>query len=123
MALVLFASACGSSNDPTTWTEAGNDGNVRKNFVEACKTANSGSAQMTDTQANRYCTEAFVELVDYYGGQIVQPGDSLQDSSPIVEGRDFAAFLKLDRDLRKDPTSVPPDIRELLDGVRVSVTN
>ena len=123
LALVLLASACSSSNDPKSWTDAGIDGNVRPNFVDACKVANTGSGQLTDQQANSYCTQAFEALVDYYGGQITQPGNVLQDSASVTEGRDFAAFLKLDSDLRKDPTSIPPEITSMLSDIAKAVTN
>jgi len=122
MVLVLFASACGSSNDPKSWTEAGIDGSVRTNFVTACQTANAGSGKMTSAQANTYCTRSFEALVNYYGGQITQPGNVLQDSANATPGRDFAAFLKLDGDLRKDPTSIPPQISELLSKIEAAAT-
>jgi len=121
MALVLLASACGSNNDPKSWTEAGQDANVRTNFVSACQTANEGQQNMTKSQATTYCTRTFEALVDYYGGVITQPGDVLQDKSPLVEGHDFAAFLKLDSDLRKDPTSIPADISKIMSDIAVSV--
>ena len=38
--VVVLASACGSSNDPTTWAEAEEDGNLRPNFIRACTEAN-----------------------------------------------------------------------------------
>lgn len=123
MALLLFASACSSNNDPKSWTEAGQDSNVRTNFVTACQTANDGEKGMSASQATTYCTRAFEALVDYYGGVITQPGDVLQDKSPIVEGHDFAAFLKLDSDLRKDPESIPADISTMLEEIATSVTN
>lgn len=123
LVLVLLASACSSSNDPNSWTEAGIDGSVRPNFVEACKVANTGSGQLTDQQANSYCTQAFEALVDYYGGRITQPGNVLQDSAGAAVGRDFAAFLKLDSDLRKDPTSIPPEITTILHDIETAITN
>ncbi len=122
MVLVLFASACGSSNDPKSWTEAGIDGGVQVNFVTACQTANANVKKMTDIQANNYCTRSFEALVNYYGGQIIQPGNVLQDRANATPGRDFAAFLKLDKNLRKDPTSIPPQISELLSKIEASVT-
>ncbi len=123
MALLLLASACSSNNDPKSWTEAGQDANVRTNFVTACQLANEGQQNMSASQAARYCTRAFEALVDYYGGVITQPGDVLQDKQPVVEGRDFAAFLKLDQDLRKDPNSIPAEVSKLLADVEASVTN
>jgi len=123
MALLLLASACGSNNDPKTWTEAGQDANVRTNFVTACQTANEGEKGMSTSQATTYCTRSFEALVDYYGGVITQPGDVLQDKDPVVDGRDFTAFLKLDSDLRKDPESIPADVSRMLADIATSVTS
>ena len=123
MALLLLASACSSNNDPKSWTEAGVDGNVQTNFVEACQQANAGEKGMSDSQANSYCTQSFEALVDYYGGVIIQPGNVLQDAPTPGQGGDFAAFLKLDGDLRKNPESIPVDVAALLSGIEASVTN
>ena len=38
--VLVFASACGSSNDPQSWAEAEDDGNLRPNFIRACTEAN-----------------------------------------------------------------------------------
>jgi len=123
MALLLLASACSSNNDPKSWNEAGVDSNVQRNFVEACQQANIGEQGMSDSQANTYCTRSFEALVEYYGGVITQPGNVLQDAPTPGQGGDFAAFLKLDGDLRKDPESIPADVATLLSGIEASVTN
>ncbi len=122
MALVLVAAACSSSNDPNSWTEAGETDQVRTNFVKACQTANEGVDQLSQNQAASYCTQTFEALVDYYGGEIM-PDGILQDSSTATVGRDFEAFLQLDKDLRSDPTSIPSEITEILSGIIESVTS
>ena len=116
--VVLFAGACGSSNDPQSWAEAEEDGNLRPNFIRACTDANAESGAddtFSETQLANYCECAFIEIVEYYGGSI--NGDNqLTDVADAVVGRDFEAFRELESDLRNDPASIPADIEALLNG-------
>ncbi len=118
LSVVLFAGACGSSNDPQSWAEAEEDGNLRPNFIRACTEANAedGADQsFSEAQLANYCECAFIEIVEYYGGSI--DGDNrLDDVADAVVGRDFEAFKDLESDLRHDPTSIPADIEAMLNG-------
>ena len=113
----MFASACGSSNDPQSWAEAEEDGNLQPNFIRACTEANADdeAVELTDAKAMAYCRCAFVEIAQYYGGEI--DGDSrLDDVAGAVAGRDFEAFTQFESSLSSDPTSIPADIEAMLDG-------
>ncbi len=116
MGALLFAGACGSSNDPQSWAEADEDGNVQPNFIRACTEANNAegaAGQLTDAQAEAYCRCAFDEIVDYYGGEI-DGEQRLDDVAEAVAGRDFDAFKQLESSLRDDPTHIPADFEALL---------
>ncbi|MEM9202463.1 MAG: hypothetical protein AAGC53_12410 [Actinomycetota bacterium] len=116
--VVLFASACGSSNDPQSWAEAEEDGNLRPNFIRACTDANQqdgAAVQLSEAQLPNYCECAFLEIVEYFGGSI--DGDNrLVDVATAVAGRDFEAFKTFESDLRNDPEDIPADIAAFLDG-------
>ena len=116
--VLVFASACGSSNDPQSWAEAEDDGNLRPNFIRACTEANTDGAEieLTADQIAAYCECAFVEIVEYFGGEI-DGSNRLTDAAVAVDsGRDFAAFKELESTLRDNPEDIPADIRALLTG-------
>ena len=116
--VLVFASACGSSNDPQSWAEAEDDGNLRPNFIRACTEANTESAEieLTADQIAAYCECAFVEIVEYFGGEI-DGSNRLTDAAAAADsGRDFAAFKELESTLRDNPEDIPADIRALLTG-------
>ena len=115
--VLVFASACGSSNDPQSWAEAEDDGNLRPNFIRACTEANTDGAEieLTADQIAAYCECAFGEIVEYFGGEI--DGSKLTDAAVAADsGRDFAAFKELESTLRDNPEDIPADIRALLTG-------
>ena len=115
--VLVFASACGSSNDPQSWAEAEDDGNLRPNFIRACTEANTDGAEieLTADQIAAYCECAFVEIVEYFGGEI--DGSKLTDAAVAADsGRDFEAFKELESTLRDNPEDIPADIRALLTG-------
>ena len=116
LSVILLAGACGSSNDPQTWAEAEEDGNLRPNFIRACTDANGeegAEVEFTDEQIAAYCECAFVEIVEYFGGSI--NGDNqLTDVADAVAGRDFEAFKTLESDLRDDPSKIPADVEAML---------
>ena len=116
--VLVFASACGSSNDPQSWAEAEDDGNLRPNFIRACTEANTDGAQveLTADQIATYCECAFVEIVEYFGGEI-DGSNQLTDATVAADsGRDFSAFKELESTLRDNPEDIPADIRALLTG-------
>ena len=116
--VLVFASACGSSNDPQSWAEAEDDGNLRPNFIRACTEANTDGAEieLTADQIAAYCECAFVEIVEYFGGEI-DGSNRLSDAAAAADsGRDFAAFKELESTLRDNPEDIPADIRALLTG-------
>ena len=116
--VLVFASACGSSNDPQSWAEAEDDGNLRPNFIRACTEANTDGAEieLTADQIPAYCECAFVEIVEYFGGEI-DGSNRLTDAAAAADsGRDFAAFKELESTLRDNPEDIPADIRALLTG-------
>ena len=116
--VLVFASACGSSNDPQSWAEAEDDGNLRPNFIRACTEANTDGAEieLTTDQIAAYCECAFVEIVEYFGGEI-DGSNRLTDAAVAADsGRDFAAFKELESTLRDNPEDIPADIRALLTG-------
>mgnify|MGYP002837302314 FL=1 len=116
--VLVFASACGSSNDPQSWAEAEDDGNLRPNFIRACTEANTDGAEiaLTVDQIAAYCECAFVEIVEYFGGEI-DGSNRLTDAAVAADsGRDFAAFKELESTLRDNPEDIPADIRALLTG-------
>ncbi len=116
--VLVFASACGSSNDPQSWAEAEDDGNLRPNFIRACTEANTDGAEveLTADQIAAYCECAFVEIVEYFGGEI-DGSNRLTDAAVAADsGRDFAAFKELESTLRDNPEDIPADIRALLTG-------
>ncbi len=116
LAVALVGAACGS-NDPGNWEEAGDDGNLYENFQKACNEANveSGDSELTDEQRALYCECAFAELVEYYGGEVMENGQ-ITDVVGAIEGRDFEAFKDLESDLRSDPEDIPSDIEAMLAG-------
>ena len=116
--VLVFASACGSSNDPQSWAEAEDDGNLRPNFIRACTEANTDGAEieLTADQIAAYCECAFVEIVEYFGGEI-DGSNRLTDAAAAADsGRDFAAFKELESTLRDNPEDIPADIHALLTG-------
>ncbi len=116
--VLVFASACGSSNDPQSWAEAEDDGNLRPNFIRACTEANTDGAEieLTADQIAAYCECAFIEIVEYFGGEI-DGSNRLTDAAAAADsGRDFAAFKELESTLRDNPEDIPADIRALLTG-------
>jgi len=115
LGVALLASSCGDSNDPTTWKEAGGDGNVESNFYRACIEANQdgGDVTLTDSQARVLCECSFEQLVSYFGGKFADDG-SLTDADAPGAGGGFAEFAQLDADLRKDPTSIPASVEAFL---------
>ena len=116
--VLVFASACGSSNDPQSWAEAEDDGNLRPNFIRACTEANTDGAdiELTAEQVAAYCECAFIEIVEYFGGEI-DGSNRLTDAAVAADsGRDFAAFKELESTLRDNPEDIPADIRALLTG-------
>jgi len=114
--VALVGTACGS-NDPGSWEEAGDDGNLYENFQKACNDANIEGSETTLTDAERavYCECAFAELVEYYGGEVMENGQ-ITDVVGALEGRDFQAFKDLESDLRSDPEDIPVDIEAMLTG-------
>lgn len=116
--VLVFASACGSSNDPQSWAEAEDDGNLRPNFIRACTEANTDGAEveLTADQIAAYCECAFVEIVEYFGGEIDGSNRLTDAAVPADSGRDFAAFKELESTLRDNPEDIPADIRALLTG-------
>ena len=122
LSVLVFASACGASNDPQSWAEAEEDGNLQPNFIRACTEANAdgGSIEFTASQLAVYCECSFAAIVEYYGGSI--DGDNtISDVADAVAGRNFEAFRDLESDLRNDPTSIPADIEALLNSCAQSV--
>lgn len=118
VSVLVFASACGSStSDPQTWAEAEADGNLRPNFIRACTEANTEDAEfeLTEAETAAYCECAFVEIVEYFGGEI-NGDNALVDVAGATAGRDFAAFQDFENGLRDDPTSIPADVEALLRG-------
>ena len=116
--VLVFASACGASNDPQSWAEAEDDGNLRPNFIRACTEANTDGAEiaLTVDQIAVYCECAFVEIVEYFGGEI-DGSNRLTDAAVSADsGRGFAAFKELESILRDNPEDIPADIRALLTG-------
>lgn len=102
VAVALLATACGSSNDPTTWEEAeAQDGfPVRENFLDACLDANTGQQGMSAEEADSYCDCAFVD---------------------VREALSFDEFEQLDDDLREDSTDLRPDVRDLFEACAAEV--
>ena len=116
--VLVFASACGSSNDPQSWAEAEDDGNLRPNFIRACTEANTEGAEveLNLDQVATYCECAFVEIVEYFGGEIDGSNRLTDAAAAAGSGRDFAAFKELESPLRDTPEDIPADIRALLTG-------
>lgn len=116
--VLVFASACGSSNDPQSWAEAEDDGNLRPNFIRACTEANTDGAEieLTAGQIATYCECAFVEIVEYFGGEIDGSNQLTDVAAAADSGRDFAAFKELESTLRDNPEDIPADIRAILTG-------
>jgi len=117
LALVALATSCGTSNDPQTWAEAEADGNLQDNFQRACIEANQegGELDFDDAQAAAYCECAFIEIVEYFGGEIAN-GNTITDVADAVSGRDFEAFKEFEAGLRDDPERIPADIEAFLTG-------
>ena len=116
--VLVFASACGSSNDPQSWAEAEDDGNLRPNFIRACTEANTDGAEieLTADQIAAYCECAFVEIVEYFGGEI-DGSNRLTDAAAAADsGRDFMPSRNSKSTLRDNPEDIPADIRALLTG-------
>lgn len=115
--VLVFASACGASNDPETWAQAEEDDNLRPNFMRACTEANQdgGDLDFDAAQARAYCECAFVEIVQYYGGEFNDEG-AISDVADAVQGRDFEAFKAFESGLRDDPEDIPADIEAFLNG-------
>ena len=116
LVVALVGTACGS-NDPASWDEAGDDGNLFENFQKACSEANveGGDIELTEAERAVYCTCAFSELVGYYGGEVMENGQ-IADVVDAIEGRNFNAFKDLESDLRSDPEQIPSDIEAMLTG-------
>jgi hypothetical protein len=115
LVVALVGTACGS-NDPESWDEAGEDGNLYENFQKACSEANAegGDIELTDAERVAYCKCAFNELLEYYGGMM--ENDQVADIVGAIEGRDFEAFKDLESDLRSNPEQIPSDIEAMLTG-------
>lgn len=94
--VVLLASGCASSNDPSTWEEARADGTLEENFLRSCSEANAGG-DLTEAQITEYCECAFGGLSDHFA-------DSL------------SSFTDAERRLRSDPQDIDPEVRALLLG-------
>lgn len=124
LSVLVFAAACGSSNDPQTWAEAEEDGNLRPNFIRACTDANveEGGVELTDAQLETYCECAFVEIVEYFGADIMSFDEPLADSAEAVAGRNFEAFRDFESDLRADPQTVDPAVEAILRGCADNAT-
>ena len=116
LVVALVGTACGS-NDPASWEEAGDDGNLYENFQNACSAANveGGDIELTDAERAIYCECAFVELLEYYGGEVMENGQ-ITDVVDAIEGRNCEAFKDLESDLRSDPEDIPSDIEAMLTG-------
>lgn len=118
--LALGAAACGQSNDPASWSEAHQDGNLEENYMKACREANAGGeVEISVSQGADYCRCTFKATVEYYGGVIDADGRLSDDPAPRV-GRDFEAFRRLETDLRDDPEGIPADLEILFDACRES---
>lgn len=117
LSLVALATACGASNDPETWAAAEDDGNLRPNFMRACIDANQdgGDLDFDDAQAEAYCECAFIEIVEYFGGEF-DGENAISDVADAVSGRDFEAFKEFESGLRDDPEQIPADIEAFLNG-------
>lgn len=115
--VLVFASACGSSNDPQSWAEAEDDGNLRPNFIRACTEANTESAEieLNADQIATYCECAFVEIVEIFGGEFGE-GTTIVDVAEAVEGQDFQAFKDYESGLRSDPEDIPAEVEAVLNG-------
>ena len=101
LGFVLVAAGCSSSNDPATWEEAEEKGDVQTNFVDSCEEANTDSGADAD-RANSYCKCALDEVREYYS--------------------DFGEFRDAESELRNDPESInnsaiiPKAVTDALDG-------
>jgi len=98
LSLALVLAGCGSSNDPATWEEAEETGDVERNYLAACVKANTeaeGDDRMSDDEAERYCQCTFEE---------------------VREGMMFEEFEQLDDDLRSDSEALPADVRAMFEG-------
>jgi len=108
--LALGGTACGQSNDPASWSEAHEDGNLEENYMKACSEANAGGAvEFSDSQRAAYCRCSFRAAVEYYGG-VVDADGRLSDHPEPRLGRDFEAFRQLENDLRDEPEDLPADL-------------
>ena len=93
------------------------DGNLRPNFIRACTEANTDGAEieLTADQIAAYCECAFVEIVEYFGGEI--DGSNRSPMQLLPQIRDVTSRLQGTRvDLRDNPEDIPADIRALLTG-------
>lgn len=119
--VLVFASACSGSNDPDSWDDANEKSQLATNFFEACEEANTDGAEIewTKDQIAAYCECAFVEIVEFYGGEASKTDGSysLADAAVAADsGRDFADYKELESTLRDNPEDIPADIRALLTG-------
>ncbi len=113
VALILLVGACSQGNDPASWSEAYEDGNLRDNYMKACIEANQGGEiEFTESQRSKYCVCAFGRVVEYFGGS-VDANDQLVDSPSDSFGRDFEGFRELENSLRDDPEALPADLESL----------
>ena len=114
-----LAEAPTEANVPQSWAEAGEEGQLARNFLEACEEAQGTGIELNADQIATYCECAFVEIVEYFGGEVSKTGNlySLTDAAVAAEsGRDFAAFKELESALQDNPEDIPADIRVLLAG-------
>lgn len=98
--VVLFASGCASSNDPSTWEEAIAQRTLEENFMRSCQEANTdanASSDLTSAQISTYCTCAFEKLSDHFAD-------------------DLSSFTEAESRLRSDPQDIDPAVRALLLG-------
>ncbi len=93
--LVLFASGCGTNNDPSNWEEAEADGTLEENFMRSCQTANEEGG-LTVSEAASYCACAYDALAQRYAD-------------------DFGDFKDAEKRLRNDPEDIDPAIRTLFE--------
>ncbi|MEM7143237.1 MAG: hypothetical protein AAF548_19605 [Actinomycetota bacterium] len=84
--IALFAVGCAQSSDPTTWEDALAEGNVERNFLNACEEADEGATSDTAALAD-YCRCSFNELQETFAD-------------------DFARFKAVDDALRSEPEAI-----------------
>lgn len=112
LGFALIAAGCSASNDPDTWEDAEDDGNLRANYLRACEEAGTDTGDLDESEARIYCECSFEKLVEYYGGLIVD-GRLVTNPDPPAAERDFEAFKAQESELRSNPEDVPADVRAI----------